>query len=95
MGVSDEVLVTVSNIHDHFHVVRVDRYDAHAKAWENAEPEHERARVTAWMPLPEAYTPPPVQFDQSDEDRREKSESRAGIPPFESGAERRAVDRIL
>ena len=27
--------------------------------------------------------PPPVQSDQSDEDRREKSESRAGIPSFE------------
>jgi hypothetical protein len=30
--------------------------------------------------------PPPVQSDQSpDEDRREKSESQAGIPPFERG----------
>jgi len=38
---------------------------------------------------------PPVQSDQSDEDPREKSESRAGIRPFESGAERRAVDVIL
>jgi hypothetical protein len=36
-----------------------------------------------------------VPSDRSDEDRREKDESRAGIPPFESGAERRAVDRIL
>ena len=95
MGLSDDVLVTVSNIPDNFHVVRVDRYDAHAKAWENAEPEHEHARVTAWMPKPEAYTPPPVQSVQSDEDRREKSESRAGIDPFQVNAERRAVDRIL
>jgi hypothetical protein len=39
--------------------------------------------------------PPPVQSDQSDEDRREKSQSRAGIPPFESGEERRPVDVIL
>jgi len=31
---------------------------------------------------------PPVQSDQSDEDRREKSESRAGIRPFEVNAER-------
>ena len=38
---------------------------------------------------------PPVQSDQSDEDPREKSESRAGIRPFESGAERRPVDVIL
>jgi hypothetical protein len=83
MGLSDDVLVTVSNIPYNFHVVRVDRYDAHSKTWENAEPEHEYARVTAWMPLPEAYTPPPVQSDQSDEDRHEKSESRAGIPSFE------------
>jgi len=30
---------------------------------------------------------PPVQSDQSDEDPREKSESRAGIRPFESGKE--------
>jgi hypothetical protein len=30
------------------------------------------------------FAPPPVQSDQSpDEDRREKSESRAGIPSFE------------
>jgi hypothetical protein len=29
------------------------------------------------------FAPPPVQSDQSDEDRREKSESRAGISPFE------------
>ena len=36
---------------------------------------------------------PPVQSDQSDEDRREKSESRAGIRPFESGEERRLGDR--
>ena len=43
----------------------------------------------------DSTTPPPVQSDQSDEDRREKSESRAGIRPFESGAERRAVDVIL
>jgi hypothetical protein len=47
------------------------------------------------IPCGGADTPPPVQSDQSDEDRREKSESRAGIPPFESGEERRAVDRIL
>jgi hypothetical protein len=40
-------------------------------------------------------TPPPVQSDQSDEDPREKSESRAGIPSFERDAERRAVDVIL
>jgi hypothetical protein len=33
--------------------------------------------------------------DQSDEDPNEKSESRAGIPPFESGEERRPVDVIL
>jgi hypothetical protein len=32
---------------------------------------------------------------QPDEDRREKSESQAGIDPFQVGAERRAVDRIL
>ena len=37
----------------------------------------------------------PVQSVQSDEDPHEKSESRAGIPPFESGEERRAVDVIL
>jgi hypothetical protein len=33
-------------------------------------------------------TPPPVQSDQSDEDRHEKDESRAGIPPFQVNAER-------
>ena len=31
---------------------------------------------------------PPVQADQSDEDRHEKDESRAGIPPFQVNAER-------
>jgi hypothetical protein len=31
---------------------------------------------------------PPVQSDQSDTDPREKSESRAGIPPFQVNAER-------
>jgi hypothetical protein len=36
-----------------------------------------------------------MEIDRHIEDRREKSESRAGIPPFESGEERRAVDRIL
>jgi hypothetical protein len=85
MGLSDDVLVTVSNIPDNFHVVRVDRYDAHSKTWEDAEPEHEYARVTAWMPLPEAYQPPVQSVQSPDEDRREKSESQAGIPPFERG----------
>ena len=40
--------------------------------------------------------PPPVQSVQSpDTDPHEKDESRVGIDPFESGAERRAVDVIL
>jgi hypothetical protein len=33
--------------------------------------------------------------ESPDTDRREKSESRAGIEPFQVNAERRAVDRIL
>ena len=57
MCISDDVLVTVSNLPDDFHVVRVDRYDAHSKTWENCDPEHDRARVTAWMPFPKAYQP--------------------------------------
>jgi hypothetical protein len=55
MCISDDVLVTVSNMADHFHVVRVDRYDTHSKTWEQCNPQHDRARVTAWMPLPEPY----------------------------------------
>ncbi len=94
MGLSDDVLVTVSNIPDNFHVVRVDRYDAHAKAWEDAYPEHEHARVTAWMPLPEAYHPPVQSFQHADTDPHEKDESRAGIRPFERNAGR-AVDEVL
>jgi hypothetical protein len=40
--------------------------------------------------------PPPVQSVQdADEDQHEKDESRAGIPPFEVNAERRAVDKIF
>jgi len=57
MCISDDVLVTVSNLPDDFHVVRVDRYDAHSKTWEHADPEHDRATVTAWMPMPEPYQP--------------------------------------
>jgi len=57
MCISDAVLVTVSNMPDDFHVVRVDRYDAHSKTWEHSNPQHDRARVTAWMPLPAPYKP--------------------------------------
>jgi hypothetical protein len=57
MCISDAVLVTVSNLPDDFHVVRVDRYDAHSKTWEHSNPQHDRARVTAWMPLPDPYKP--------------------------------------
>jgi hypothetical protein len=55
MCISDAVLVTVSNMLDDFHVVRVDRYDALSKTWEQACPQHDRARVTAWMPLPDPF----------------------------------------
>ena len=58
MCISDDVLVTVSNIPDDFHVVRTDRYDAHSKTWETHNPEHDRAMVTAWMPFPKPYQPP-------------------------------------
>jgi hypothetical protein len=47
---------------------------------------------TGYNPECQAHYPP---SDQSDTDRHEKSESRAGIPPFESGEERRPVDVIL
>ena len=57
MCISAEVLVTVSNMPDDFHVVRVDRYDAHSKTWENCHPQHDRAKVTAWMPLPKSFKP--------------------------------------
>jgi hypothetical protein len=52
-------------------------------------------RRNAGLPTEWPQDPPPVQSDQSDEDPREKSESRAGIPSFERDAERRAVDVIL
>ena len=54
---SDEVLVTVSNMADDFHVVRVDRYDPYSGTWDNCNPEHDRATVSAWMPMPEPYRP--------------------------------------
>ena len=57
MNISDEVLVTVSNLPDDCHVVRVDRYDAHSKTWERCNPEHDRNTVTAWMPKPDPYQP--------------------------------------
>ena len=38
---------------------------------------------SGYNPECQAHYPQPVQPDQSDEDRREKSESRAGIRPFE------------
>lgn len=56
-SISDEVLVTVSNILDDFHVVRIDRYDSEFKKWEDCHPEHDLATVTAWMPLPDPYQP--------------------------------------
>ena len=40
------------------------------------------------IPCGGADTQPPVQSDQSDEDRHEKDESRAGIEPFQVNAER-------
>ena len=57
MCISDYVLVTVSNMPDDFHVVRVDRYDAHSKTWEHCHPQHDRGMITAWMPFPDAFKP--------------------------------------
>lgn len=60
MCISEEVLVTVSNLPDDFHVVRVDRYDAHSGSWDHCNPESDRATITAWMPMPQPYAPNPT-----------------------------------